>query len=128
MNTVSSFVKRACLALPIATGILAGQTTVAPAQSRYDGTWSVLIVTDAGDCDRAYRYGLRIQGGRVYYDGGGAETQGRVSSNGQITVTIRQGGNHATGSGRLSGNSGGGRWQGASSTSRCSGRWQAQRG
>src|SRR5438552_1764240 len=127
MITNCSVMKYASWTLPVAAFILAGLSTAAPAQSRYDGAWSVLIITDAGDCDRAYRYGVRIEGGRVSYEGGGADTQGRVSSNGQVTVTIRQGDGVATGSGRLSGNSGSGRWRGASSTGRCSGHWQAQR-
>jgi hypothetical protein len=29
-------------------------------RTSFDGTWTVLIMTDAGTCDRAYRYGLRI--------------------------------------------------------------------
>jgi len=118
---------RVWLALLIATCIPAGLSLAAPAQSRFDGAWSVLIITDAGDCDRAYRYGVQIAGGRVFYEGGGTETQGRVSNNGQVTVSIRQGDGNATGSGRLSGNSGGGQWRGASATGRCSGHWQAQR-
>ncbi len=124
MTTRRSMVKLACTTLPGAAVLFATLTTAAPAQSRYDGAWSVTIITDAGDCDRAYRYGLQIQGGRVFYDGGGV---GRVSSNGQVTVTIQQGSGVATGSGRLSGNSGGGRWRGESPQGRCSGHWQAQR-
>src|SRR4051812_3721270 len=115
MTTRRSMVKFACSTLPTAALLLTTLTTAAPAQSRYDGSWSVTIVTDAGDCDRAYRFGLEIQGGRVFYDGGGA---GRVSSNGQVTVSIQQGGGVANGSGRLSGNSGGGRWSGQSSQGR----------
>ncbi len=40
--------------------------TATPAQARgpYDGNWSVLIVTDSGSCDRAYRYALRIADGQ----------------------------------------------------------------
>src|SRR5215475_15995031 len=114
-------------ALLTGASIFIGPTTSAYAQSRYDGSWSVLIVTDRGDCDQAYRFGVQIQGGRIFYDGSGATTQGRVSGNGQVTVTVRQGDSYATGSGRLSGISGGGSWSGASATSRCSGRWRADR-
>ncbi len=38
---------------------------VAIARTPFDGLWSVSIITDAGDCDRAYRYALRIQNGRI---------------------------------------------------------------
>jgi hypothetical protein len=115
------------IALSLGTSILAGHSTSVQAQSRFDGAWSVLIITDAGDCDRAYRYGLRILRGRVFYDGGGVDLQGRVSGNGRITVTIQQGDRHAIGTGRLSRNRGNGTWRGTSSTGRCSGRWQAER-
>lgn len=27
---------------------------------RFDGTWSVEIITETGSCDRAYRYPVRI--------------------------------------------------------------------
>ena len=35
----------------------------APLTRTYDGLWSVLIITRYGDCDPAYRYAVRIQGG-----------------------------------------------------------------
>ncbi len=44
---------------------------------RFDGPWSVVIITDEGNCDRAYRYGLRIEAGRVYYAGGSDVLGGR---------------------------------------------------
>ncbi len=31
----------------------------------FDGTWSVLVITDQGTCDRAYRYPVRISHGKV---------------------------------------------------------------
>jgi hypothetical protein len=39
------------------------------AQANFDGTWSVLIVTEEGTCDRAYRYPVRISNGSVGYAG-----------------------------------------------------------
>lgn len=36
------------------------------AQSSFDGRWSVVIITDAGTCDRSYRYGLVVSQGRIY--------------------------------------------------------------
>ena len=39
---------------------------VATARTPFDGAWSVLIITDRGTCDRAYRYALRIADGRVF--------------------------------------------------------------
>ncbi len=46
---------------------LTGSLCSAPAaiaRTPFDGKWSVLIVTDAGTCDRAYRYALNIGNGR----------------------------------------------------------------
>ncbi len=100
-----------------------------PAQARtpYDGAWSVLIVTDAGTCDRAYRYALRIADGRVFYDDPSFNVAGRVDGRGRVSVSVSAGGQQANGSGRLSANYGNGRWSGRSSTSQCSGHWEASR-
>jgi hypothetical protein len=102
--------------------------SVTAAAASFDGNWSVLIMTDAGTCDRAYRYGVRIAGGRIYYQGGGPSVSGRVDPSGRVVVSLRYGESAAHGSGRLSRSVGYGRWQGASSAMRCSGRWQASRG
>lgn len=101
----------------------------APAQAqRFDGNWSVLIITQSGDCDRAYRYGVRIQGGQVSYAGDASVSfSGTVSNDGRVSVNVRAGSQSASGSGRLSGNSGGGTWSGSSPNNRCSGTWEAER-
>jgi len=44
-----------------------------------------------------------------------------------VSVNIRVGASHASGSGRLFGNSGSGRWSGIITGDRCSGSWQATR-
>ncbi len=99
----------------------------APA-ANFDGRWSVVIITDAGSCDRAYRYALRISGGRIYYDGDSAVVMnGRVDPRGNVAVSLRYGQSTANGSGHLTESDGEGRWQGASTGSSCSGRWEAER-
>ena len=98
----------------------------APARTPYDGAWSVLIVTQRGSCDRAYRYGVQIVDGIVRYDGAVSFT-GRVAPNGRVQVSVSAGGSRANGSGRLSRNSGQGNWQGVSGSDLCSGYWQAER-
>ncbi len=103
-------------------------STTAPARTVYDGTWSVLIVTERGSCDRAYRYGVQISNGYVYYDGGGGiNFQGRVAPNGTVRVSVAAGSQRADGSGRLSRMTGAGVWRGQSNTGVCSGFWQAER-
>ncbi|MCC6888550.1 MAG: hypothetical protein IT536_08460 [Hyphomicrobiales bacterium] len=99
----------------------------ASAQRMFDGNWSVLIVTQRGNCDRAYRYGITISGGRVIYQGGAVNFDGRVAANGTVSVRVTSGTASATGSGRLSRNSGQGRWSGQSNNERCSGYWTAER-
>jgi hypothetical protein len=34
-----------------------------------DGTWSVLVITEKGECDAAYRYAVKVANGRVSYQG-----------------------------------------------------------
>ena len=93
----------------------------------YDGNWSVLIVTDSGTCDRAYRYALRIADGRVYYNDPSFNVSGHVDARGNVSVGVSAGGQSANGIGHLSGDYGDGRWSGRSSTSACSGHWEAER-
>ena len=97
-------------------------------QSGFDGRWSVVIITDAGTCDRSYRYGLVISRGRIVYEGNSSVMiSGGVGPSGRVSVSLRYGQAAAHGSGRLSGSAGGGRWHGASLGSYCSGRWLAER-
>jgi hypothetical protein len=103
------------------------QPRPAPAIS-FDGRWSVVIITDAGSCDRAYRYGVRISGGRISYEGDSAAViNGQVDARGNVVVNLRYGQSSASGSGHLTESDGEGRWQGASTSSSCSGRWEAER-
>jgi hypothetical protein len=99
----------------------------ASAMGAFDGNWSVLIVTDAGSCDRAYRYALQIVNGQITYPDQTIDVSGRVDGYGRVRVTVNAGGQSANGYGRLSDGSGEGRWSGRSSTSQCSGYWQAER-
>jgi hypothetical protein len=100
----------------------------APAATAFDGDWSVLIMTQSGGCDRAYRYGVRIANGDVVYDGGGpVDLQGHVYSNGSVRVRVSGAGQEADGQGRLSRTLGTGTWQGQGSLGSCAGTWQAER-
>jgi hypothetical protein len=117
-------------AMFIASALAASALWTAPtavARTSYDGRWSVLIVTDAGTCDRAYRYALNIVDGRVTYDDPSFEVSGHVDAGGHVSVSVSAGGERASGTGELSGDSGRGRWSGHSSTSACSGYWEAER-
>jgi hypothetical protein len=116
------------VAFAAAAFFLVGSSEPVRAQGSFDGTWSVLIVTETGECDRAYRYGIRIERGQIVYGGeAGVTFTGRVEGNGQVVATVRRGEQNATGSGRLSGSSGAGTWKGQSGTGACGGRWEAER-
>jgi hypothetical protein len=80
---------------------------------RYDGVWSVSIVTKKGDCIASYRYPMLIENG-VLANGGAIalNVSGRVASSGAVKVTVSSGDKSATGYGRLAGNTGGGSWSG----------------
>src|SRR5690242_598333 len=94
----------------------------------FDGRWSVVIITDSGSCDRAYRYAVRISGGHIYYDGDSAAViNGQVDARGNVVVSLRYGQSNASGSGHLGESDGEGRWRGSSTDASCSGRWEAER-
>jgi hypothetical protein len=122
MNSLRNRMKRTAIALIAASVTLA--TTPGFAMPRYDGIWSVSIVTKRGDCIASYRYPMLIDHG-VLANGGALaiNVSGKVAASGAIKVTVSSGDKSATGSGRLAGNSGGGSWSGAS----CSGFWTAER-
>jgi len=105
--------------LPAAAALAAG----------HDGNWSVLVVTERGACDRAYRYDVTIANGRVRFDGApGIDVSGTVSPKGLVRVRISGGSGHAEGSGHISGQSGTGIWRGSSGGGdSCAGRWEAAR-
>jgi hypothetical protein len=96
----------------------------AEAVPSYDGIWSVVIVTEQGLCDRAYRAPIRISKGNLANAGSGQFTiSGKVGKDGTVTVMVSQGDKSATGTGRLSGKTGAGSWSGGP----CAGTWQAER-
>lgn len=109
------------LAVAIAVG--------APAHAApHDGRWSVVVITEKGDCDQAYRYEVAIDDGKVSYAGREqVDFSGTVAAGGAVRVSIRLGDQGATGSGKLSGASGAGTWQGTGSKGSCAGRWEAER-
>jgi len=101
-----------------------GAAAPAAATANYDGLWSVVIVTEKGSCDRAYRYPVRISNGAVQNDGPSLiNVSGKVGGNGMVTVLVSAGYKTASGTGRLSGKAGGGKWSGGA----CAGTWEAER-
>ncbi len=94
----------------------------------HDGNWSVLIITEKGTCDQAYRYSVGVANGKVRYQGDASVNfNGTIDPNGAVKVTIRLGEQGANGTGRLSKDSGQGTWRGVGSSGECAGRWEAER-
>lgn len=117
------------VAVPAARPVAARPTAAPAATARaFDGSWSVVIMTQSGGCDPAYRYGVQIIDGNVISDGSGAvNLQGHVSPNGSVRVSVSSGGQQADGEGRMSRNVGTGTWRGQGYNGTCTGVWQAER-
>jgi hypothetical protein len=125
-RSTTAFSALAACAILAASSIPVSSAPMGAARPSFDGNWSVLIVTEQGTCDRAYRYPVRISGGSVGYAGQASfNVTGRVGGNGAVTVTVSRGSQSATGSGMLSATDGSGRWRAASGE--CSGTWTAER-
>jgi hypothetical protein len=100
---------------------VASPTVAAPS---FDGEWSVVIMTQKGDCDASLRYPIRIMNGMLVNAGPmPVDITGRVVGNGAITVRVTFGNKSASGTGRLAGMTGSGSWNGGA----CKGVWSAQR-
>jgi hypothetical protein len=126
MTCLQIFPRHLAICALAALALAMGFARMAPADARplFDGNWSVLIVTEQGECDRAYRYPLRIAGGTVSNGGDiPLDISGKVAGNGAITVRVTHGDKSASGRGRLSGTTGAGKWNAGS----CTGTWSAER-
>ena len=101
----------------------------AKAESKFDGRWSAVLATRSGPCDATYRGAVQVINGIVQAEGVANNVlSGRVSPNGSVAVRGSMAANlNGTAWGRLSGNSGTGRWQVHMQNGECSGVWTAQR-
>src|SRR5437763_17189963 len=114
------------LTILAASAVPTAAAPIAAGKATFDGTWSVLIVTEKGTCDRAYRYPVRISNGAVGYAGEASlNVSGSVGPNGSVTVMVSKGNQSARGSGQLSATDGSGRW--VAGSGECSGSWTAER-
>src|SRR6202008_872363 len=109
-------------AILTASAFPASPAPITATKQSFDGTWTVLIVTEKGTCDRAYRYPVKIDNGAVGYAGEASFTvSGRVQPTGAVTVKVARGNQSANGSGRLSPTGGTGSW--VAGSGECSGTW-----
>ena len=107
--------------LVFATLFTVAAAVPAVAAQPYDGQWNVTVVTKSGSCEPSTSSTLTITDGRV--SAPGAAVSGTIGREGLVRVSI----NGAYANGQLSGNSGSGKWNGASAGVPCSGRWEASR-
>jgi hypothetical protein len=118
MGHVSKTIKATFAAsiLILATG------SVQASAAAFDGEWKVQIDSSRASCG-GHRVSIDIADGKVASTSMMVTASGRVAEAGNISVTLKAGPKHASGSGRLSGTSGTGTWSG----DQCSGTWTAQR-
>jgi hypothetical protein len=112
------------IAIAVAPGVAEAKRYARP--GAYDGTWNVVFATRAGNCSATNSVPFAVSGTRVSSAGGGKVTGG-IGRGGVVSVAISVGLSHASGSGRLVGNVGAGRWAGVITGDSCSGIWQATR-
>lgn len=114
------------VALVAGIGLLIPQ--VQAKASKFDGRWSIEVITENGGCDRAYRYSIMIEDGKARYGGREAFTvTGQVAPNGTVNGSISHGQDRAEVTGRLDGNLGTGTWKAAGTSRTCEGRWNAEK-
>jgi hypothetical protein len=118
MKTVSPWIIAVvCFVIP---------TSATYARSAYDGSWDLEFITQAGACDASYNFTVNITDGIVTHPNL-VRFKGYVSKSGSVRASVTVQDKFASGTGRLFGTSGRGRWRGREGGARCSGYWTAQR-
>ena len=120
-NRGAGFMRRNRIRLFVASSLFIAAATPALAGQPYDGQWNVTVVTKSGNCEPSTSSTLTISEGRI--SAPGAAISGTIGREGLVRVSI----NGAYANGQLSGNTGSGKWNGASAGVPCSGRWEASR-
>jgi hypothetical protein len=108
----------------LASGLV-GLTSAAEARSVYDGSWDLVFVTQKGACDPNYSFTVNISDGIVSHPNL-VRFKGYVASSGAVHASVTVQDKYASGSGKLIGNTGYGRWGGRAGSARCTGIWSAQ--
>jgi hypothetical protein len=125
-SRISRWAFAACAVAALTAAPVTAKAARGPRTGVYDGVWNVLFATQAGNCSSNNSVPFTVSGARVSSAGGGKVTGG-IGRNGSVAVQISVGASKASGSGRLGGNTGIGRWSGIIQGDRCSGTWQATR-
>ena len=112
--------------LMIAAACFASPASVAQARSAYDGSWDLVFVTQSGACDPSYNFTVNVSDGIVSHPNL-VKFRGYVARSGAVHASVAVHDKYASGSGKLAGTTGHGRWSGRAGSSPCSGHWTAQR-
>jgi hypothetical protein len=113
---IANFICCACLTL----------ATAAEARTSYDGPWNLVFVTQRGSCDPTYTFTINVTDGIVTHPNL-VKFRGNVARSGAVRASVTVHDKYASGSGRLTGDTGRGNWTGRAGAERCSGYWTAQR-
>src|SRR3954463_13317763 len=117
--------KKPLLCVTAAIALIAA-TSVAQARSAYDGSWDLAFVTQRGACDPSYNFTVNVSDGIVSHPNL-VRFRGYVARSGAVHASVAVHDKFASGSGKLAGTTGHGRWSGRAGSSLCSGYWTAQR-
>lgn len=112
--------------LIVAAFCLVGLISAAQARSTYDGTWDLVFVTQRGVCESSYNFTVNVSDGIVSHPNL-LKFRGYVARSGAVHASVTVHDKHASGSGKLAGTTGRGKWSGRAGNSPCSGYWTAQR-
>lgn len=96
-------------------------------QNKFDGVYSVDVVTEKGSCDK-YRWTVAVANGHVTSQPAGGEmfdVVGQIGRSGVVLLSFRGQDEIARAAGHMNGKSGAGHW--SSTALLCSGRWHATR-
>jgi hypothetical protein len=110
----------------IAAVCFVAPVSVTHARSVYDGSWDLVFVTQRGPCDPTYNFTVNISDGIVTHPNL-VRFRGYVARSGAVRASVTVQDKFASGTGRLFGTSGRGKWSGRAGSARCSGYWTAQR-
>ena len=110
----------------IATTCFIGLTSPAHARPGYDGSWSLVFVTQRGGCEPSYSFTVNVSDGIVSHPNL-VKFRGQVARSGAVRASVTVHDKYASGAGTLAGTTGYGKWSGRAANSICSGYWTAQR-
>lgn len=114
---------KASIALFLAASVIAVPAFAVEAPSRHDGTWSVSLVTKAGNCDPSLSSQIQVREGRVNESMLFAKIIGAVNASGLVNLHVVRGSDSMNASGKISGARATGSWTAPSRN--CSGSWTA---